>query len=97
MYKVIVADNYHYMDESESYTADTYATLEEAIAKCKEIVDEYLYSAYQQNMTSEELYGSYKSFGEDPYINAESTFSAWKYAKQKCDEICGLADGNIKK
>lgn len=36
MYKVIVADNYHYMDESESYASGTYATLEEAVAACKE-------------------------------------------------------------
>lgn len=88
MYKVIVADNYHYMDESESYTSGSYATLEEAIAKCKEIVDEYLSSAYQPEMTSDMLYDNYKSFGDDPYINAESAFSAWTYAKQKCDEIC---------
>lgn len=88
MYKVIVADNYHYMDESESYTLGSYATLEEAISKCKEIVDEYLSSAYEPSMTSEMLYENYKSFGYDPYINAENFFSAWKYAKQKCDEIC---------
>jgi len=88
MYKVIVADNFNYMDESESYTAGSYATLEEAIVKCKEIVDSYLDSSYQSGMTSDQLYDSYKSFGEDPYIEAESVFSAWSYAKQRCDEIC---------
>lgn len=88
MYKVIVADNYHYMDESESYTAGSYATLEEAIAACKQIVDDYLLSAYQPGMTSDILYDNYKSFGEDPYIHAERAFSAWTYAKQRCDEIC---------
>lgn len=88
MYKVIVADNYHYMDESESYTADTYATLEEAIAACKEIVDEYLLSAYQPGMTSDVLYENYKSFGNDAYIKGKKVFSSWTYAKQRCDEIC---------
>jgi hypothetical protein len=88
MYKVIVADNYHYMDDSESYDAETYATLEEAIAACKEIVDEYLLSAYQPGMTSEVLYDNYKSFGDDAYIEGNKVFSAWTYAKQRCDEIC---------
>jgi hypothetical protein len=88
MYKVIVADNYHYMDESESYPLGSYATLEDAIAKCKEIVDEYLLSEYQPAMTTEMLYENYTSFGDDPYIYGENVFSAWTYAKQKCGEIC---------
>lgn len=88
MYKVIVADNYHYMDDSESYTSGTYAKLEEAMAKCKEIVDEYLLSAYQPGMTSDALYENYKNFGDDAYIEGNKVFSAWTHAKQRCDEIC---------
>ena len=88
MYKVIVADNYHYMDESESYIHGSFKTLEEAILACKIIVDEYLLSAYQSGMTSETLYESYTGFGDDPYIEGKKVFSAWNYAKQRCDEIC---------
>lgn len=88
MYKVIVADNYHYMDSSESYVQGNYATLQEAIDMCKSIVDEYLVSAYKSDMTSADLYENYVSFGDDPYIEAELVFSAWTYAKQRCSEIC---------
>ena len=44
-------------------------------------------------MTAEALFSSYTSFGEDPWIVAptpEDTvqFSAWDYAKRRCDEMC---------
>lgn len=39
-------------------------------------------------MTSDALYENYRDFGDDPYINAENAFSAWEYAKNKCNEIC---------
>ena len=88
MYKVIVADNFHYMDESESYTSGEFSTLEEAIVKCKKIVNRFLKSAYQSGMSSEELYESYTLFGDDPYIATENVFSAWTYAKKRCVQIC---------
>ena len=88
MYKVIVADNYHYMDEGESFASGKFATIEDAIIKCKLIVDDYLLSAFQPGMTSDDLYDNYQSFGEDPYIEGENIFSAWAYAKKKCIEIC---------
>lgn len=44
-YIVYVDDNFHYMDESERYCAGEFDALEEAIAKCKQIVDESLSSS----------------------------------------------------
>lgn len=91
-YKVIVADNFHYGDESESYELGTFATLELAIDASKRIVDEYLASAHKPGMSASDLYRSYTGFGEDPYIIAADTggvlFSAWKYAREQCDVLC---------
>jgi hypothetical protein len=48
-------------------------------------------------MTSEELFKLYRSFGEDPFIRADPgafdpPFSAWEFARQRCEEICGDQD-----
>jgi hypothetical protein len=41
-YVVFVDDNFHYMDEEERYKSGDYATLEEAVSKCRRIVDDFL-------------------------------------------------------
>jgi len=93
-YKVLVDDNFHYMDESERYELGVFPTLEAAIEASREIVDEYLRSVHQPGMTIETLLTSYLFFGEDPYIVAtagEATgvlFSARDYARQRCEEVC---------
>jgi hypothetical protein len=92
-YKVIVDDNSHYQDESERYVLSEFPTLDAAVEASRKIVDEYLLSAYQPGVTAEALFRSYTSFGEDPWIVAptpEETvrFSAWDYAKRRCDEVC---------
>lgn len=90
-YKVLVDDNFHYMDETERYQLAEFPTAESAIAAAQRIVDDYLSSAYQPGMTAEELYTSYTSFGEDPFIvspGEKVEFSAWTYAKRRCTEIC---------
>ena len=91
-FKVIVADNFHYMDEGENYEHGTFASLELAIEAAKRIVDEYLTSAYTSEMSAAELYHSYVNFGEDPYIVTEQStgvlFSAWTYARERCDIMC---------
>jgi hypothetical protein len=90
-YTVYVDDNFHYMDESERYTLGAYADCETAIERCKEIVDEFLVSKRETGMTAEGLYEIYTSFGEDPWISGpDSTckFSAWTYARQRCQELC---------
>ncbi len=93
-YKVMVDDNYHYMDESERYELGIFSTGEEAIAACKRIVDEFLDSSYQPGMTAEVLEKAYQGFGEDPFIVAlgetsdkSIKFSAWNYAKERSQKL----------
>jgi hypothetical protein len=93
-YKVVVDDNFHYMEESERYELGEFPTLDAAIKASRKIVDEYLASAYQPGVTARALFASYTSFGEEPYITpstpeeTEVLFSAWAYAKRRCEEIC---------
>ena len=93
-YKVLVDDNFHFMDESERYELGEFESLDAAIEASKRIVDEFLLSGYQPGMTAQELYQAYTGFGEDPFIVSPSTeqteipFSAWDYARQRCAEMC---------
>ncbi len=80
-YAVFVDDNFHYQDEDERDYIGEFATAEEAIAKCKEIVRESVESCREPGMTAEEIYKGYVSFGDDPWIQGVE-FSAWGYAKQ---------------
>ncbi len=90
-YRVMVDDNYHYMDESERTTRGEFQTLEAAIAVCKKIVNESLESFYKPGMKSAELMSAYTQFGEDPWVMGGDgvPFSAWDYARERCTEICG--------
>lgn len=99
-YAVYVDDNFHYQDESERYHLGDFPTLGAAVAACRKIVDDYLASAFKPGMSAAELYNSYTSFGEDPFIRTKAPgslhFSAWTYAKERCEAICSgraRADG----
>lgn len=99
-YKVMIDDNFHYMDESERITHGEFATLEAAIDVCKAIVDECLKHGYTPGMSAAELYQHYIGFGEDPWVSGAAggvPFSAWTYAKGRCAEICGVADSSAGK
>ena len=87
-YVVYVDDNFNFMDESERYKAGEYNTQDEAIAKCKEIVERSLAGSKAIEKTAEDMYESYTMFGEDPFIIGpkEVSFSVWDYAKERCDE-----------
>jgi hypothetical protein len=91
-FAVVIADNFHYMDESENYEHGKFETLEAAIAAAKRIVDEFLVSAMQPGITADALYSQYTSLGDDPYITGSKEpgvpFSAWDYAKSRCSELC---------
>ncbi|MEZ5307178.1 MAG: hypothetical protein R2684_08550 [Pyrinomonadaceae bacterium] len=95
-FQVVVADNFHYMDESEFYIHGTFETLELAIEAAKKIVDSSLDFAYKPGMTASELYSTYTTFGEDPFVKGGEIgtvpFSAWKYAEIRCSEICGESE-----
>jgi hypothetical protein len=87
-YKVMVDDNFHYMEEDERDEVGTFPTIEEAITACKQIVDNSLrHLAKGKTYTPDELYDYYVSFGSDPFIVAldsqdgRPSFSAWNYAK----------------
>ena len=90
-YVVMVDDNFHFMDEDERYRAGEFVDVNAAIEKCRKIVDEYLESALKAGMTAAELWESYTSFGEDPFILSvgapAATFSAWDYARLRCAEL----------
>ncbi len=94
-YVILVDDNYHYMDSSYRCRDGEFATAEEAFARCRQIVDEYLDNAEKiegrENATK--LWESYKMFGEDPFIVATddtpASFSAWSYASKRCEERTG--------
>lgn len=91
-YTVYVDDNYHYMDESERYTKGEFATLDEAIAVCKQMVDEFLKGETNPDATPAERYAQYTGFGPDPFIGTDDPdvgsvpFSAWNYARERCHE-----------
>jgi hypothetical protein len=89
-YKVLVDDNFHYMDESERCSSGEFETYADAVRHCQRIVDAFLQHNYRPGMAAEELYKQYTSFGDDPFIvpPAEPRFSAWAYAKQRCQELC---------
>lgn len=90
-YKVMVDENSHYMDEAERYEHAHFHSCGEAIAACKKIVDDYLLANYNPSMTVEELYRSYTTFGEDPFVlttDEQCQFSAWDYARQRCEALC---------
>ncbi|MGP8155613.1 MAG: hypothetical protein ACLQMT_01975 [Candidatus Acidiferrales bacterium] len=92
-YKVMIDDNFHYMDEEERITHGEFETLEAAIEACKKIVNDCLAHAYTPGASAEKLYAYYTMFGEDPWVlGGEGVpFSAWTYAKERCAEICAGA------
>jgi hypothetical protein len=72
------------MKEEEGYKDGDYATLEEAVSKCKSIVDDFLEDEHKPGISPKELYDQYCMFGEDPFIRGPNDgFSAWDYARQK--------------
>jgi hypothetical protein len=88
---VMVDDNYHYMDKDERWRLGAFATLDEAMAACKSLVDACLANYCKPSMDAKELYGQYVMFGDDPFILGPEDpvkFSAWDYAKARAMEIC---------
>ena len=86
---VKVADNFHYMDEDETYTKATYATYAAAVQACADIVHASLLHLAKPGMSGAELYDHYKDFGEDPYVVGAGPgyqpFSSRTYAKYLCE------------
>ena len=67
-YKVLIDDNFHFMDESGRITHGVFATADEAVAACKKIVDDCLVPMLGPGMTARALYEQYMGFGDDPFV-----------------------------
>jgi len=93
-YRVFSGDNFHSYDNDDGVDdGGSYETQEEAVAAAKLIVDKSLRWERKLNKNPanpEELYDRYMDFGDDPVIrpDTEPHFSAWKYAKVRCVDIC---------
>jgi hypothetical protein len=92
-YFVRIYDNFHYGDPNESSEHNSYATCAEAVAVAKQIIDKSLRWEFKSgHQSADGLYDAYTSFGEDPSVIGpypESVFSAWDYARRRCDEMYG--------
>ena len=94
--RVLINDNAHYMDETERSNDGVFANADEAIAACKAIVDDELNTMWKPGTTANELYELYIAFGPDPFVvplnpkDPEVEFSAWRYAKEQCQELVSL-------
>jgi hypothetical protein len=88
-YSVYVDDNFHYQDEGARYKLGDFATLGDAVAACKKVVDEFLTTDNGANGAAER-YERYTGFGPDPFIMTDDQnagkppFSAWNYARERC-------------
>jgi hypothetical protein len=92
-YKVMVDDNFHYMEEEERWEYGTFATTEQAIAACRKVVDGSLVAEYRPGITADRLYDRYTSFGDEPFVVAPSgavtvAFSARDYARSRAESLC---------
>ncbi|MFL6208465.1 MAG: hypothetical protein ACJ74W_06415 [Pyrinomonadaceae bacterium] len=90
-YTVLVAENSHYMDEAERYKHGEFATIVEARAAARALVNSELVALHAPGMSADELYRQYTTFGAEPFIvpaDADENFSAWAYAAARCQELC---------
>lgn len=92
-YHVYVDDNFHFSDEDERHLSASFDNAEAALAHARKIVDDYLAANHKAGQAADDLYRSYGSFGEDPFIRCDDVavkiaFSAWTYAKERCNQIC---------
>src|SRR5580704_12659341 len=99
-YKVMIDDNFHYMDEDERHEHGTYDTREEALAVCRAIVETSVKAQLEPGMSAEALFKRYQDFGDDPFIlvidgrDDAAKFSAWSYALELCTSTCGEHPGS---
>jgi hypothetical protein len=94
--RVMVDENFHYMDPESRWELGTFDTADEALAACRRMVDEDLREHHNPGMSVADLFAAYRALGDDPFIvpvdgAAMIEFSAWDYAEERCRAICGLA------
>ena len=92
-YKVVVDDNYNYMDADARYTVGSYDSLVEAVEKCEELTITSLKHLYEKGITPDELSAQWALFGEDPFIigaDGSVPFSARKFINTPlCEAVIG--------
>jgi hypothetical protein len=92
--RVLMNENARYMDESERSDHGIFPNKEAAIAACKAMVDDELNTMRRPGISAEELYRLYVGFGPDPFVvplnpkDPDIEFSAWSYAKKRCEKLC---------
>ena len=87
---VYIDDNFHYMDDSSSYTLGVFNSWSDAVNAAKAVIDEFLLDKWQDCGNTKKLMEAYCMFGEEPSIDKQNLFkrfSARKYAKKKCKEL----------
>jgi len=89
MTKVFVDEHFHYQDEEHRYEHGEFDNPDEAVAVCKQIVDRSLEPMLKANpdIAADALFQIYAMFGEDPFVVPAHAFSAWDYAKERCEEL----------
>jgi hypothetical protein len=91
-YKIMIDDNFHYMEEDKRLEYGIFPTADEALDVCRRLVDESLLAEYKNGQTADQLYERYTDFGKDPFVVAlegepKVKFSAWTYAQQRAQEL----------
>lgn len=92
-YRLVVYDNFHYMDDDEPYQKGEYETYELALADAKAMVESFLEFNWKTGMTPDQLIDVFNDFGEEPTIIPRNNdngeiFSARKYVKDIAESIC---------
>lgn len=94
-YTVIVDDNFHYQDPDYRTQIPGFASAEQAVEKCKRIVDACLEGCAEPGRSAKDIFEHYQFFGDDSWIQgprdaAAVQFSAWDYAKQNAHRFVQL-------
>ena len=91
-YEVRVADNFRYMEKDAEYSAGFFSSGEEAIEKCKLIVERCLRECGEGSKSAAEIVACYRYFGDDPYLvpcngAPALVFSGWDYAEKRAEDL----------
>ena len=79
-YTVIVDDNFHYQDPDYRTQITGFASAEQAVEKCKRIVDACLEECADPGRSAEDILDYYQSFGADPWIQCPQDAAAVQFS-----------------
>ena len=69
-YRVMIDDNFHFMEQDERAEHGTFNTAADAIAAAKALVDASLKHLFKPGMAADALLEEYFAFGQDPFVMA---------------------------